>query len=195
MQWQRLRVYGKSQHTATLPSTCVFAPVSVNVAALWGLLGLLPMKRPYHLSQMHSKWELLLLVPHVLPTPGDSPCFLFRCTTRHWVPKLQTLCSTVYRKLVVLKPSPFSPINGFGEQISCPIPCKCFYSFFSPATFGGGSAFLVQPQCTVLSFLLCLLSMKWLPTLMAPWLFSPPVHLSVLHTCQDLLLKLCRLLH
>ena len=62
----------------------VFVPISANMAALQGLLGPLPVGRPYGLYQMHSKqgnsffpcgmWTTQTL----LPSPGDYPCFLTR---------------------------------------------------------------------------------------------------------------------
>ena len=59
-------------------------------------------------------------------------------TTRHWALNVQALCSTVYRILVVLKPSPVFPSMVLGEQICCSVSWECFHSLsFSPATFGG----------------------------------------------------------
>ena len=116
-------------------------------------------------------------------------------TTRHWVLKIQTLCSTVYRILVVLKTSPFLPINGFWEQISCPVPCKCFHSFsLFVSSYFQRSTFLAWSWWDALSLFLflCLLSAKTAPYPLQ--LFSSTVRLSAPHTCRILFLKLCRLL-
>lgn len=94
---------------------------------------------------------------------------------------------------------PFSPIKGFREWISCPFTCECLYSFppsFFPAPFRE-SAFLMQSQCAALcppSLSLSSLYENSILSSKAPWLFSP-IHLSIPCACQDLSLKLCRLLH
>lgn len=60
VQWQRLRVYGKLQHTVGArvcwpQLLCSYIQILVNRAALCHPLSLLPMERPYLLYQMHPK--------------------------------------------------------------------------------------------------------------------------------------------
>ena len=60
----------------------IFVPIPANVAALWGPLGPLPVRRLYGLYQMHSNQENHFSscgtrAPQTpLPAPGDLPCFL-----------------------------------------------------------------------------------------------------------------------
>ena len=83
--------------------------------------------------------------PHVAHRPLGPHSLLLgihpshQSTARYWALEFPTLCSPVYRVLMVLKPSLFSPSMGrflFGEQISCSVPYGCFHSF-SQAAFRG----------------------------------------------------------
>ena len=80
-------------------------------------------------------------------------------TTRLWAPELQTLYSTVYRILKVLKPTSFS---GLEEHILVQSPVRVFTLSLSLQLLSG-SVFSVISQCTALSpFVLC--SQRQLPT-------------------------------
>ena len=67
-----------------LPHPGIFVPVSAKMAALWGLLGPLPVGRPYDPYQMHSEQENCFsscgtwTLQATLPVSGDLPCFLTR---------------------------------------------------------------------------------------------------------------------
>ena len=107
--------------------------------------------------------------------------------------KTSTLCSTVYKNLAVLKPSPFSAsmILGISFLVQS-VPCACFHSF-SLSAFRRG-VFLHKPDI-LLSLpptLSTLCENGSLPSA-ALQLFSPPVYLSTPHTYHILSLKLCRL--
>ena len=113
------------------------------------------------------------------PPPNCAACswgftlLPHQSTARHRAQKLPTLPSMVYQILVVIETFSFFPINGFGVQIFCAIPCECFHSFsFSAATFRR-SAFLAPYHCAALSPLslfLCPLSVKMV--LYPQWLHS-----------------------
>ncbi|XP_049506125.1 uncharacterized protein LOC125936195 [Panthera uncia] len=87
--------------------------------------------------------ELLLPVWHMDPS-DPTACFwgftLFphQSTTRHRAPDFLTLLSTVYRILVVLRPSPFSLPVVLGNRFLIQSPASVFTLFlsFSAANFG-----------------------------------------------------------
>lgn len=79
-----------------------------------------------------------------MPHKGSSDCeacsrgftmLPHQSTARHWVPKFQTLCSTFYGKLVVLKLSPFSPSMIIGNRFPFHFPVFSLFLSFFPATF------------------------------------------------------------
>lgn len=115
------------------------------------------------------------------PLPWHCPSSSQRIT-RSWVLKGQTLCSVVYKKLALLKPSPFSPIIGFGEQFIGQSP-ECVVTFYPAAIWGGGECFLVQTWCNVLSPPLSFSSLwKCLPLLSGTEaLLSPKLSLCTMY--------------
>ena len=80
------------------PHSGTFVPIQADMAALQGLLGPLPVGRPYCLYQMHSKqWNHFspcgTWAPQtLLPAFGDSTCFLTRALpgTELWNFRLYT---------------------------------------------------------------------------------------------------------
>lgn len=67
----------------------------------------------------------------MLPTPGRPPCFLARVLLGASLGN-QTLCSAVYKKLAVLKPSPFSPSMVLGNSFLGQYPVYVFTLLLSP---------------------------------------------------------------
>ena len=111
------------------PQSGVFVPVAANVAVLWSLLGPLPVGRSCGLyfpgretaSPLVAQGPLRPLYLPLGICPTSSP--------EHYL-ELQTLCSTVYRILVVLKPSPVFLSLVLGNRfLVCLVPCECFHSF------------------------------------------------------------------
>ena len=119
--WQSQHIPGARSHW-----TRIFVLIPANMATLWGLLTPLPPGKPYGLYQMHSKQENHLFqcrtwTPEtMMPAPGVSPKHL-SCEPSDSAP--YCLYTDAIETLS------FLPHNGFGKQISCPVPCKCFHSF------------------------------------------------------------------
>ena len=109
--------------------------------------------------------------------PASSP-------EHHQALSSETSDSIVYRILVVLTPSLFFPISGFGEKSSCSVPYECFHSFSQclPTFFQGGV--FLHDWCTTLSpFLFLSLSSvckKKLPTFHGFSLPSSPLYTTYL---------------
>ena len=143
--------------------------------------------------------ELLLPMWHTDPS-YPAACswgftlFPHQSTARHWAPAFLTLCSTVYRILVVLKPSPFFPSMVLENRFLVQSPESVFtlFLYFSPAT-SGGVFFLHHPGAPHSApFPFPALSLqKQLPILCG---FSLPVHFSTLCSSWVLWFRLCRLL-
>ena len=122
------------------------------MAALQSLLGLLPVGRLYALYQMLSKQGNCFFLcgtrtsQTLLRVPGDSPYFLTRAqpATELWNFRLH---STVYRILVILKPSPFFPSVILGNRflVQSPVSVFTLSLSFSPTT-SGGVFFLHSPS-------------------------------------------------
>lgn len=106
----------------------------------------------------------------MLLTTGAPPCFptgappgltLAMVLTS----KLQTLCSAVYKKLVVLKLSPFFPVKWFWETVFLCILCVYFHTFF--LSFFLSTSFCLT-TCSVIRASLCSTPSSFLPQINSP---------------------------
>ena len=129
----------------------------------------------------------------LLPVPGEFAFFLTRMPPGTELQNMfTTLFVTLYRILMVLKPSPLSSSVVLGNRFLVQSFVSVFTLSFSPATFGECFSCTLLVCCTLPTLFLCSLSTKTAPY--PPWLFSPPDHLSTPCICRDLWLKLCKLL-
>lgn len=112
---ERLRVYGKSQHTAGAKVCCPSRGLC-SYAGKWGS-SMVPAGSFARREVASTQWTPSrgAVSPHATQGPSDrvahswgSIPFPHHSVVGHWALKLQTLHSATYKKLVVLEPSLFS---------------------------------------------------------------------------------------
>ena len=173
------------------PHSGIFVPIPANVAVFWVLLGTFPVGRLYSLYQMHSMQggcfsSCGIWTPQTpLSAPGDLPYFLTRAlpSTELW--NLRLLDPLFVKFWWYRNPLLFSHY-GFGEQISCLIPCKCFQSLSLFIDSFRGVLLLQDPIVphSPSFFFSILFSQKQLPTLCSfSHLQVPSLHLTPAEFC------------
>lgn len=128
MWWQRFRDYGTSFH-CTLLSLSQYQQTWLLSRLHWDHCPWVG--RMASTMQGNCFFTLGTRTSHTsLPAPGDSLCFLTRAPpdTQLWSFRL---CATVLVNPGGVETLSVLPVSGFGEHISCSVPCKYFHSFLS----------------------------------------------------------------